>query len=365
MKDTKRKHKLTRRNTRRGDFSELGEGRSKSIYIEPTAKDTAVMIAFYNPANFKRILNNVLYIIHILKEKKIPHYVAECVFPGRRSQIPTADLVLHSESYMFYKEQLLNKLETIIPEQYTKLVAIDGDIIFDAPDWIDQISVTLETSDILQPFLKACWLMPDNTRIRAWKYGVGYAHSIEKTNRHITTSKYHPGFAWAFRRSIFRKLGGFYPNSIIGGGDSLFMLNFFYDEIPADWVKRFDKVFSLFTSDWGKYHARFKEVNPSLGHLNIKAMHLFHGLILNRQYATRYSILNRFENNKWEEVFKVNRDGLTEFVDPKMNKILLKFFKERQEDVSLKHAMKVIYGTRKVNTNQNTPKPTPETAKEG
>ncbi|NBO72870.1 MAG: hypothetical protein EBU66_16055 [Bacteroidetes bacterium] len=346
MKDTKRKH--TRRNTK-GNFSELGEGRSKSIYIEPQSTDTAVMIAFYNPAGFKRILNNILYVIHTLKEKKIPYFVVECVFPNRKPQIPNADLVLHSKSYMFYKEQLLNALEKIIPGKYTKLVAMDGDIIFDAPDWLDQISVMLNTKDIIQPYLKACWLMPDNTRIRAWKYGIAYAHSKHIARNNVTISKYHPGFAWAFRRSVFKRLGGFYPNALIGGGDSLFMLNFFYDTIPESWIQRFDKALNLFTGDWATYHTRFKEVNPTLGHLNIKAMHLFHGLILHRQYGTRYSILNKYANTTWDNVFKVNDDGLTEFIDPKMNTILLKFFKQRNEDVSLKHAMRLTYGeTKKV-----------------
>lgn len=358
----KKKHRKTRRNTTiQADFSELGEGRSKSIYIEPNSKDTAVMIAFYNPAGFKRILNNVLYVIHTLKEKNIPYFVAECVFPNRKPQIPNADLVLHSNSYLFYKEQLLNKLETIIPEKYTKLVAMDGDIIFDAPDWLDQISVFLDTHDIIQPYLKACWLMPDNKRIRAWKYGIAYAHTQNIASRMSTISKYHPGFAWAFRRSVFKRLGGFYSNALIGGGDSLFMLNFFYDTIPESWVKRFENAFHLFTSDWANYHARFKEVNPTLGHLNIKALHLFHGLILNRQYGTRYSILNKYTNLTWDAIFKVNDDGLTEFIDPNMNDILLKFFKQRKEDISLKYAMRVSLGrTKKVvhsALNKNTDKP--------
>ena len=133
--------------TRKKRTTELGEGRSKSIYIEPTVNDTAVLIAFYNPARFRRILNNVLYIMKILKEKNIPCFVAECVFNGAAPQIQDATLVLHSNSYMFYKEQLLNKLEPHVPEQYTKVVALDGDIMFDTPDWIDQISYQEEVGE--------------------------------------------------------------------------------------------------------------------------------------------------------------------------------------------------------------------------
>ena len=198
-----KKKRASRRHKQSGkapDFSQLGEGRSTSIYIEPESKDTAVMISFFNPANFRRSVNNLCYIMKIMKEKKIPCYVAECIFDNAKPEIPGADIVLHSNSYMFYKEQLFNQLEKIIPEKYTKLVALDGDIMFDAPDWLDQISVSLDTNDIIQPYLKACWLTPDNKRVQSWKYGQAYAilKGIEITKQNLHA--YHPGFGWAFRR---------------------------------------------------------------------------------------------------------------------------------------------------------------------
>lgn len=128
-----------------------------------------MLIAFFNPARFKRILKNALYIISVLKEAKIPYFVVECTFHKARPQIPGADLVLNSDSYMFYKEQLLNKLEPRVPEKYTKLVFLDADVLLDTPDWIDQISESLNSHDILQPFSQSCWLTPDNTRIRSKK----------------------------------------------------------------------------------------------------------------------------------------------------------------------------------------------------
>ena len=75
-------------------FTGLGEGRSKSIYIEATLHDTAVLIAFYNPARFKRILTNALYVINMLNEKKIPVFIIECVFHKNKQQIPNATLVV-------------------------------------------------------------------------------------------------------------------------------------------------------------------------------------------------------------------------------------------------------------------------------
>lgn len=325
--------------TRKKRTTELGEGRSKSIYIEPTVNDTAVLIAFYNPARFRRILNNVLYIMKILKEKNIPCFVAECVFNGAAPQIQDATLVLHSNSYMFYKEQLLNKLEPHVPEQYTKLVALDGDIMFDTPDWIDQISLALKKYDIIQPFDKACWLAPGNERIKNWKYSYAYgiANGFKATedNLHL----YHPGFAWAFRRKTFRDLGGLYPNAIIGNGDMLFTYNFLHDAVPDFWVKNTLKT-TITIEDWPEYHANFKRVAPKLGYISIRALHLFHGLAAQRQYKTRYSKVAHLLTKKWDDYIVMNKDGLTEFKDPKMRSLLLSYFKGRNEDIPIEAAIR-------------------------
>lgn len=321
-------------------FPELGEGRSTSIYIEPACKDVAVLLAFYNPAGFKRILNNILYIIHILKEKKIPVFVAECVFNNAKPDIPDADLVVNSNSYMFYKEQLLNKLEKVVPAKYTKLVMLDGDIIFDSPDWIDQVSISLNTHDIIQPYNKACWLMPGNKIIRSWKYS--YAHALTKNipidseNLHV----YHPGFAWAFKRKTFTELGGFYPNAIIGGGDMLFTFNFFQKSIPKDWISGPLET-RIAIEKWPEYNANFIKVSPKLGIVDIRALHLFHGLTMNRQYKSRYVKFAHLLDKKWDDHITYNKDGITEFKDPTLRHVLLSYFKERDEDVPLAKAIEI------------------------
>ena len=353
-----RKRKRTHKHTQSGggshpQFEEIGEGRSTSIYITPERKDVAVLLAFYNPANFKRIINNLNYIVQILKEKQIPVFVAECVFAGRKQQIPDADLVVHSKSFMFYKEQLLNKLEKVVPEKYTKLVMLDGDIIFDSPDWVDQISIALDTYDIIQPFDKACWLMPGNKIIRSWKYSFGHALTKGIPINEKNNSVYHPGFAWAFRRNTFRSLGGFYPNAIIGGGDMLFTFNFFQDTIPAYWYENFKNT--MMTEAWPEYHATFKQIAPKLGCIDIRALHLFHGLTLNRQYKTRYQLVADNFTEKWDHYITYNDDNMTEFKDPKYHGLLLPYFKERNEDIPLKEAIDISQNRGTIITNQEPP----------
>ena len=317
--------------------TEIGEGRSKSLYIEPTVKDTAVMLAFYNPVPFKRILRNMLYIIQILKEKNIPYFVIECVFKGAKPEIPNATMVVHSDSYMFYKEQLLNKLETVIPEEYTKLVCLDGDIMFDSPDWVNQVSESLNVNDIIQPFSEACWLTPDNSKIRSKKasYAYGIVHDKLKAPRSI--HMYHPGFAWAFKRDMFRKMGGFFNRAVIGNGDMLFVFNFIRDHVPEFWIR--DVLRSRFILDtWPAYHANIKELSPKIGYLTNKALHLFHGVRQNRQYTTRYKSVSHMLTGTWDEQITVNEDGLFEFKNPALSAGVFEYFKRRNEDIPLAEA---------------------------
>jgi hypothetical protein len=325
-------------------FSGLGEGRSKPIYTQPTAHDTAVLIPFFNPARFKRILKNILYLIHVLKEKDIPYYVVECTFKKSKPQIPDATLVVNSNSYMFYKEQLLNKLEPLVPRTYTKLIFLDGDVLFDTPDWIDQTSAALEKNDILQPFNEACWLTPDNTRIRSKKMSYASAIITKQPISMSTMHDYHPGFAWGMKRTTFHKLGGFFPRSIIGGGDVAFVLNLFPIEVTDTiFFKAINEGFGKFIIDsWREYNKKFKEVNPSLGFLYNRALHLFHGVKENRQYVSRYQDISKVIKGGWDDEITTNADGLFEFKTPAVSNAVLSYFKGRNEDITISRAKRVI-----------------------
>lgn len=326
---------------------EIGEGRSKCIYIEPTVKDTAVLLAFYNPAGFQRILRNMLYIIDCLKNNNIPYFVIECVFNEAEPQIPNPTMVVRSKSYMFYKEQLINKLEAAVPQEFTKLVCLDGDILFDSPDWLDQVSIKLNTVDIIQPFDQACWLIPNNTKIRSRKPSYAVAIVNNKVNDPRMINMFHPGFAWAFKREIFRKLGGFFTRSIVGNGDMMFTFNFLKYGVPDTWINRLDTTFIMDT--WPEYNANFKQVNPTIGFLPNRAFHLFHGVTQNRQYTTRYQLITGLFNGKWDDEITINSDGLFEFKNPEVNKAVLGYFKARNEDIPLEEAERI---SAKTNTNR-------------
>jgi hypothetical protein len=300
------------------------------------------LIAFYNPARFHRSLKNLLYLMAIFKEYGIPCFVAECVFGSQRPQVPGATLVARSNTYLFYKEQLLNRLEPMVPAQYTKLVMLDGDILFDTPDWLDQVSNRLDAYDIVQPFSQACWLNPENTIISTKKYGYGYALNRRMRVAPGEIHSYHSGFAWAFKREVFKQLGGYFDRAIVGGGDMIFVCAFLPPECVARHQADMQIPPMIFEDAWPAYKQRAEQLNPRIGYLDIKALHLFHGLSLNRQYRTRYkNILHQLEGT-WDETVELNGDGLYEFRDPAKKGMLLDYFKARKEDIPIKEAVEAM-----------------------
>jgi hypothetical protein len=151
---------------------------------------------------------------------------------------------------------------------------------------------------------------------------------------------YHPGFAWALKRSTFKRLGGFYNHSIIGNGDTMFTLNFFKNHLPHSWINDIEAHF--ITSDWDRYHQNFREVNPTIGYLRARALHLFHGIKENRQYASRYKAVAHILKGKWEDQITTNKDGLYEFKNPEINPLMLRYFKGRNEDIPLAKASAIV-----------------------
>jgi hypothetical protein len=313
----------------------IGEGKSKSIYVPPRVHDVAVLLAYFNPMRYKRSLKNALYVIHTLEKVGIPVFIAECTFNANKPQIPRPDIVLHSKTPMFYKEQLFNALEPIVPQRYTKLIFMDSDLIFEAPDWIDLVSNELEECDLIQPFEEGCWLHPDNISIRASRLSYGFA--IAEDEPFTSPGRYHPGFAWAMRRDFFRAAGGFFDKKFLGGGDMAFAFSLIGEkgiEFAKTWVGN-----KGVRPEHIDYIEHMTSLDPRVGYIPIEVYHLFHGLRKNRNYWKRYTDVSALVNTPWKGYIILNKDGLYEFSHPTLIHHAKQYFATRDEDVALSKAM--------------------------
>ena len=282
-------------------------------YNKPIKYDMAIGIAIFNPANSKRIIMNYLYIIEKIKLAKIPYYVIELVFEDKTPEIAEA-YHIYSNKYGFYKEQLYRILEKQIPQNYTKLCFIDADIIFDNTEWYNETSELLNIFDIVQPFKHCIDIDLTYTKVISRK-----KITISLLAGLYNFERYHTGYALAFQREWYNKIG-FFDYAILGAGDVVSTFKFLN-------LKQIDSIYDK-TNLFKLFEQKFKE-NPSISYSDGVAYHLYHGQKIHRQYTSRYNII---QSKKLDDLLIENSNGLLEFKDNDINEKVKNYFMMRSDD---------------------------------
>jgi hypothetical protein len=299
------------------------------VYAKPIRKDMAVLLVYFNACEYKKLAQNCSLIYQTLVRSQIPVFLVEHCF---KDQVPlfsengTTIFNTRSDSYMFYKENLINWLMPKVPEQYTKFYIMDCDLLFENNTWYDDVSIMLDTHNILQPFKEAIWLESDLKGIMFKSNSSAYNF----INNLKPIPDGHPGFAWAFTRNYFQPLG-FFDLNVFHSGDSLFALslfkikisNFFYINILCN------------ISYFNEYCSKFNE--PRITCYPQTIYHLWHGSKSDRHYGNRYTEIHNITKdiqNK-DELIEINSYGVYEYnikYRDQLNAVILNYFKRRNED---------------------------------
>lgn len=298
-------------------------------YNEPTIKDMAIILVYFNPCKYRRIIQNALTIKHQFDSARIPYYLAEIKHNSDMQYLfPSGDNVYQysSNSYMFYKENLIHIVETKIPANYTKICILDFDILFDEPNWYTIVSEKLNSVEVVQPFKNAHYLNLD--------YSV---HEIKtncvdnKTAESINYNYEHTGFVWAFQRNWYASYD-FDDMFITGMGDSIFATN-----ITRRQIREYG---CLLYYNYNKSKVQNKTA-VRYDSCDLNVYHLNHGALVNRQYsnihATIYNAFLKYKITDYSEILIRRDDSIIEYT-PKyltiFNDIMLTYFKQRDDDTT-------------------------------
>lgn len=287
-------------------------------YNEPEVKDAAVILAFFNPAQSVRIVQNLMMVKSLLEAAHIPTFIGEIAHKDRPFVLPTSSHVFQfrTESVMFYKENLLAAVERYVPSAYTKIIVLDADVVFENPDWYRVFSAALDTAHVCQGYKYAQYLKLD------------FSYSEEKVGA-IVSPHGHTGFAWGFQRSWFRS-PGLFEYALTGGGDTMF-----YAQIrPSD--PRL--IFPAYAADF-KDHPR-TPADTVIGFADLRVFHLPHGSKDNRQYKERHDVLvaklRELKITRLSDaVERRPHDGMFEWKPvyrETLNALLLAYFRARKDD---------------------------------
>ena len=271
--------------------------------------------SFFNPCCYMRSLQNLALFEMKLRKANIPYFSAEMVIGEQPPMLANPTLRFYSKSNLFYKEQLWNRLEKEIPQQYTKIVFLDSDIIFSIADWVDKLSDMLNSHDLVHPYTTMTYL------------DLSYSPYNTLTSSVINKSSPSTGFGWAITRPFFSKIGGFYEKSILGSGDTLFF-NAIFPEFIIN-----DRKTTLMKDAFNVYKANMQICKPSVSNLPCKLYHLCHGSLNNRNYTSRYQLFTDLNlKSQWDTLFSLNTDGFWELNSVFLNDKLLEYFRDRKED---------------------------------
>ena len=297
-----------------------------TLYHEPATKDMAVLLCYFNPCKYFRIMQNALMVKHLFDCAKIPYFITEIKHDDDSGYFftPSDNIFQYSSnSYMFYKENLITTMEKRISDQYTKICIIDFDILFDNPDWYSIISDKLNHVSVTQPFKNAHYLNLDYSISQTKTNCIDY-----KTNDEINYSLEHTGFIWAFDRTWFRNYK-FDDECIIGAGDSILS-----NKITKRKCSSLgSKIFFMFSIK----EEYLDEVIYDSCELNV--YHLSHGPLLNRQYISfkqiMYDLFVTLNIKKIDDVLVRRDDNILEwnptYIDI-FNRTLMDYFKKRNDD---------------------------------
>jgi hypothetical protein len=273
------------------------------------SKDLAVCIVIFNPAKSKKLIENYFTMVGLLNE--LPVFTLELVYPGRQPEIPGA-IHVQGTSFMFQKENLCRLLEKEIPAKYTKLAFLDADIMFDDPHWYIRASKLLDYCDVIQLFDQCVWLDTDGEPMLE-------REGVLKMRDKTWNGKYHPGFAWGFKREWYNKTG-FFDYAVSGSGDTLSAMKWLRKDMP--------KGFKSLPKPLEKLYSEFCPKPPKISCLSGKVRHLFHGSREDRKYIERHKMLDVEDDIR--DLMETR--GLFEWKHPKWNHVFLEYFKSRNDD---------------------------------
>jgi hypothetical protein len=260
------------------------------------SKDMAIGIVIFNPAQSKKLIDNYYEMIKQFDKYKLPFFTLELVYGDRRPEIPEG-YHIKGKTVLFQKENLCRILETLIPRKFTKLAFLDADILFDDQEWYWKLSKALDSYDVIQPF-ETCFWLDEDKKIELER------ESVLKMSSQLWDSKYHPGFAWGFRREWYKKIG-FFDYAVTGSGDTLSAIKWLdksvspkFQSLPVPLLRKYNEYCP-------------PEDKPLISYLPGIIRHLYHGSRQNRQYTERHKILNIQEDIM--DLLSINSDGLLEW----------------------------------------------------
>lgn len=289
-----------------------------------------VVLPYFNFCGFKR--RRELFVEFVQRyqfEKGIRIVVAEALGDAPLPNMKVwKHLKFKAYSPVWLKENLINLAARSFPSDWKYMAWVDADIVFMNADWVEETVETLQELDFVQLWQTAVNMGPCGESMKIDK-SFGYMHA-KSGKPYNPTDKYgfwHPGYAWAVRRSAFEQVDGLIDWAILGSADRHMALSLIGK--------------SLFSAP-GNIHPNYKALllqfeaackDLTLGYIQGTILHLWHGRLEDRKYRERWEILTKNSFDPMADI-KNTKSGILALTNlgKRLEDKLIEYFIERRED---------------------------------
>lgn len=276
-----------------------------------TDSESVIISCFFNPQKspyrimaFQKFYNSI---------KHLNYRIIECVIGDEKSQLPDDPNIIKvkSDSLLWHKESLLNKLIRELPDKFKYVFWLDADVRFSNLNWMVDSANVLRNQDcnILQPFEYCCHLEKDKTvpdfdldsvkskkpsdlakENKVWKSFCSNAKIFslaKKDNEFYHECNYdnhgHVGFAWGAKKEILLSVP-LYDKALVGGADHI-IAHAAAGHIPHECITKSFKDDIVEVENWMRKF--FSVCQGKIGYVKGSLYHTWHGDISKREYLKR------------------------------------------------------------------------------
>jgi hypothetical protein len=284
-------------------------------------------------------------------------YTVELALRDRHFEITSPfnprHIQLRSPAELWHKENLINVGVSRLPADWEYVAWIDADVEFARPDWAVETIHQLQHYKLIQMFSHAMDLIPDpqspghayapaSYQFRSFMYSYltngthAWFPSLNTPAKAFQGASgagayWHPGFAWAARRSALSDLGGLGDRAVLGAAD-YYMAAALVGAVDRVMLRSYTADYRAYWENWQRRAQRSLTVSD-IGYMPGFLMHHYHGPKAKRRYETREQIL---ADEKYEPSrdLKYDPQGVLDFEGnkPRLEVKIREYFRARDED---------------------------------
>lgn len=314
----------------------------RKTHVQPISAPLHVVAVISNPSRFRTRYELFRQFEKYVADSGAILTTVELALRDRHFEVTTPGprtVQLRSPDQLWHKENLINIGIRSLPADWEYVAWIDADVTFSRPDWVYETLHQLQSYSVVQMFSHAQDLGPNGEPLQTF-HGFCFSYRTGAQFPRIVNSKrgkymagghqWHPGYAWAARRSALNDVGLLGDIGILGSGDH---------HMACALITRVDE--SIHGQMGGRYYRywhlwqerAFLSIKQNIGYVPGLLLHYWHGSKADRKYVDRWQILTKHNFDPTEDIMR-DAQGLWQLTGnkPGLRDDIRDYFNQRNED---------------------------------